>query len=77
MRSLAGGRYRCRDWRTGQWGGSLENRARFLIRTVRGIKQAVPAEFVVGVRLLPEDSPAQKGFDIDKTTQVIAWLVQR
>jgi 2,4-dienoyl-CoA reductase-like NADH-dependent reductase (Old Yellow Enzyme family) len=62
--------------RTDQWGGSLENRARLLIRTVQEIKKAVPADFIVGVRLLPEDSPAQKGFDIDETTQVIAWLVQ-
>jgi len=62
--------------RTDQWGGPLENRARLLIRTVQEIKKAVPADFIVGVRLLPEDSPAQKGFDIDETTQVIAWLVQ-
>lgn len=62
--------------RTDKWGGSLENRARFLIQTVQEIRKAVPADFIVGVRLLPEDSPAQKGFDIDETTQVIAWLVQ-
>lgn len=61
--------------RTDQWGGSLENRARFLIETVQAIRQAVPADFIVGVRLLPEDAPAQKGFDIDETTQVIEWLV--
>jgi 2,4-dienoyl-CoA reductase-like NADH-dependent reductase (Old Yellow Enzyme family) len=62
--------------RTDQWGGSLENRARFLIKTVQEIKKAVPPDFIVGVRLLPEDAPAQKGFDIDETTQVIEWLVQ-
>ena len=62
--------------RTDQWGGALENRARLLIQTVQAIKQAVPADFIVGVRLLPEDSPAQKGFDIDETTQVIEWLVK-
>ena len=62
--------------RTDKWGGSLENRARLLVQTVQEIKKAVPADFIVGVRLLPEDSPAQKGFDIDETTTVVEWLVQ-
>jgi 2,4-dienoyl-CoA reductase-like NADH-dependent reductase (Old Yellow Enzyme family) len=62
--------------RTDKWGGSLENRARLLIQTVEEIKKAVPADFIVGVRVLPEDSPEQKGFDIDETTKVIDWLVQ-
>jgi 2,4-dienoyl-CoA reductase-like NADH-dependent reductase (Old Yellow Enzyme family) len=62
--------------RTDKWGGPLENRARFLIQTVQAIKKAVPADFIVGVRVLPEDAPAQKGFDIDETTKVLEWLVQ-
>lgn len=62
--------------RTDQWGGSLENRARLLIETVKRIKKALPADFIIGVRLLPEDTLPQQGFDIDETTQVIEWLVQ-
>ncbi len=62
--------------RTDRWGGSLENRARFLIQTVSEIKKAMPKDFIVGVRLLAEDAPAQKGFDIDETKQVIEWLVK-
>lgn len=61
--------------RTDQWGGPLENRARFLLDTVKAIKNAVPPDFIVGVRLLPEDTPPQKGFDVDETTKVIEWLV--
>jgi 2,4-dienoyl-CoA reductase-like NADH-dependent reductase (Old Yellow Enzyme family) len=62
--------------RTDKWGGSLENRARLLIQTVKEIKKALPADFIVGVRVLPEDTPPQKGFDIDETAKVIEWLVQ-
>jgi 2,4-dienoyl-CoA reductase-like NADH-dependent reductase (Old Yellow Enzyme family) len=62
--------------RTDKWGGSLENRARLLIQTVRAIKEALPADFIVGVRVLSEDTSSQKGFDIDETTKVIEWLVQ-
>ena len=62
--------------RTDRWGGSLENRARFLIQTVTELKKALPKDFIVGVRLLPEDTPAAKGFDVDETKQVIEWLVK-
>ncbi|KAF9923894.1 hypothetical protein FBU30_006077 [Linnemannia zychae] len=34
-----------------QYGGSLENRARFLIEIIQGIKQVVPKEFSIGVKL--------------------------
>ena len=62
--------------RTDKWGGSLENRARLLIETVKEIKKALPADFIIGVRLLPEDTIPQRGFDIDEVSQVIEWLVQ-
>ena len=62
--------------RTDKWGGSLENRARLLIETVKEIKKALPADFIVGVRVLSEDTPPQQGFDIDETVKVIEWLVQ-
>lgn len=65
---------RVNNTRTDRWGGSLENRARLLIETTRRLRAAVPADFVVGVRLLPEDAPTQRGFDIDETIQVTKWL---
>ncbi|KAG0195020.1 hypothetical protein BGX31_006894, partial [Mortierella sp. GBA43] len=37
--------------RTDEYGGSLENRARFLTEIVRGIKASTPKEFSVGVKL--------------------------
>ncbi|KAF9129468.1 hypothetical protein BGW39_004118 [Mortierella sp. 14UC] len=34
-----------------QYGGSLENRARFLVEIVEGIKRVTPSEFSIGVKL--------------------------
>jgi 2,4-dienoyl-CoA reductase-like NADH-dependent reductase (Old Yellow Enzyme family) len=48
--------------RSDAYGGSLENRARFLLETVRAIREVVPAEMPIFVRLsvtdwLPENEP--------------------
>lgn len=37
--------------RTDEYGGSLENRSRFLAEIVQGIKEATPPEFSIGVKL--------------------------
>lgn len=60
--------------RTDQWGGSLENRARLMRRTMQAVRARVPADFVVGVRLSPEDFGQAKGLDLDETVQVARWL---
>jgi 2,4-dienoyl-CoA reductase-like NADH-dependent reductase (Old Yellow Enzyme family) len=60
--------------RTDRWGGSNENRARLLLETLQEAKARVPKDFIIGVRLLAEDSPAQRGFDIDETLEVIRWM---
>ena len=56
------------------WGGSLENRARFLLSTVAAIREEAPDGLLVGVRLLAEDFSPQRGFDIDEILQVVKWL---
>jgi 2,4-dienoyl-CoA reductase-like NADH-dependent reductase (Old Yellow Enzyme family) len=56
------------------WGGSLENRARFLLSTVAAIREQVSDSFLVGVRTLAEDASPQRGFDIDEVVQVVKWL---
>ncbi len=59
--------------RTDEWGGSLENRARFLIETVRAVRAAVGPGFPVGVKL--NSSDFQKGgFDEDESLEVVRWL---
>ncbi len=53
--------------RTDKWGGSAENRYRFVLRIMDSIKERVPLEFIVGVRLSPEDKYGFKGIDFDES----------
>jgi 2,4-dienoyl-CoA reductase-like NADH-dependent reductase (Old Yellow Enzyme family)/thioredoxin reductase len=43
--------------RTDEYGGSLENRARFLMETARAVRKAVGPDFVVGMRVAPSQAP--------------------
>lgn len=59
--------------RDDQWGGSLENRARFLLETVRAVRKTVGDGFPVAVKL--NSSDFQKGgFTLEESQQVAAWL---
>ncbi len=62
--------------RTDRWGGSLENRARLLREVTRAVRARVPAHFVVGVRLSPEDFGNARGLDLDESLTTAAWLVE-
>lgn len=59
--------------RTDAWGGSLENRARFLIETVRAVRAAVGADFPVSVKLNSDDF-RKNGFSNEECVQVVRWL---
>jgi 2,4-dienoyl-CoA reductase-like NADH-dependent reductase (Old Yellow Enzyme family) len=59
--------------RTDQWGGSLENRARFLIEAVRAVRKAVGANFPVAVKLNSDDF-RKGGFSHEDCLQVVKWL---
>lgn len=43
------------NWRTDEYGGSVENRARILTNIVSGIRKRVPKDFVVGLRITAND----------------------
>jgi 2,4-dienoyl-CoA reductase-like NADH-dependent reductase (Old Yellow Enzyme family) len=58
------------------WGGTFENRARFLRETLRAVRGAVPASFTVGVRISPEDLGQARGLDLDENLQLTRWLAQ-
>jgi 2,4-dienoyl-CoA reductase-like NADH-dependent reductase (Old Yellow Enzyme family) len=60
--------------RTDAWGGSLENRARLMREATRRVRAAVPASFVVGMRISPEDFGQTKGVDLDENLQLAKWL---
>jgi len=59
--------------RTDAWGGPLENRARFLLETVRAVRQAVGRDFPVSVKLNSDDF-RKGGFSSDECLQVVRWL---
>ncbi len=59
--------------RDDEWGGSLENRARLLLRTVSAVRKKVGSGFPVAVKL--NSSDFQKGgFSFDDCLTVIGWL---
>lgn len=61
--------------RTDRWGGSLENRARFLRETVRAVRRTVGPDYPVSVKL--NSSDFQKGaFALEDSCTVAAWLVE-
>lgn len=43
------------NWRTDEYGGSAENRARFLSNIVRGIRDATEPDFVIGLLITAND----------------------
>lgn len=61
--------------RQDEWGGSLENRARFLLETVKAVREAVGDDFPIGVKLNSADFQ-QGGFELADCQQVASWLDQ-
>ena len=61
--------------RTDEWGGSVENRARLLLETVRAVRTAIGPDKAVSVKL--NSSDFQKGgFSFEDCQQVVALLNQ-
>ncbi len=62
--------------RTDKWGGSLENRARFLMRLVDEVRAAVGDDYPVAVKL--NSSDFQKGGFSDSDAATVAkWLAEK
>ncbi|WP_296677861.1 NADH:flavin oxidoreductase/NADH oxidase family protein [Novosphingobium sp.] len=59
--------------RSDEWGGSLENRARFLLRVVRAMRAVVPTSAAVAVKLNSADFQ-KGGFAFEESLQVVQWL---
>ncbi|MFW2349419.1 NADH:flavin oxidoreductase/NADH oxidase family protein [Qipengyuania sp.] len=59
--------------RTDEYGGSLENRARFLLEIVAAVRAAVGPDFPVSVKLNSADFQ-KGGFDFGDSLQVVKWL---
>ena len=59
--------------RTDQWGGTLENRARFLLYAVNSARQIVGPDFPIAVKLNSADFQ-RGGFAFEDSLQVARWL---
>ena len=59
--------------REDEWGGSLENRARFLLEIIKAIRARVGPQFGVGVKLNSADFQ-KGGFDAKDAAQVVTWM---
>lgn len=59
--------------RTDEYGGSLENRARFLREIIAAVRAAVGPEFPISVKLNSADFQ-KGGFDFEDSLQVVQWL---
>jgi 2,4-dienoyl-CoA reductase-like NADH-dependent reductase (Old Yellow Enzyme family) len=59
--------------RTDDYGGSLENRARFLLKIVRKVRASVGPDFPVSVKLNSADFQ-KGGFDFRDSVRVVRWL---
>ncbi|QJB68705.1 NADH:flavin oxidoreductase/NADH oxidase family protein [Parasphingorhabdus halotolerans] len=59
--------------RTDEYGGSLENRARFLLAVVAKVRAAVGPDFPISVKLNSADFQ-KGGFAFEDSLQVVQWL---
>lgn len=61
--------------RTDQYGGSLENRTRFVREVADAIRASCGADFVIGLKM-PGDEGVAGGIDPDEATRITAALAQ-
>jgi 2,4-dienoyl-CoA reductase (NADPH2) len=59
--------------RQDRWGGSLENRTRFLLEVARRIKAAVRPDFIIGCQLM-SDELKPGGWQLDEAQRLIPLL---
>jgi 2,4-dienoyl-CoA reductase-like NADH-dependent reductase (Old Yellow Enzyme family) len=62
--------------RTDGWGDTLEGRARMIRTVLQEIRKRVSPQFVIGVRLSPENGGFMKGLDLDESVQTAQWLCE-
>ncbi|MDO9180379.1 MAG: NADH:flavin oxidoreductase/NADH oxidase family protein [Agitococcus sp.] len=59
--------------RNDAWGGSLENRARFLLETMKAVRKEVGNDFPVAIKLNSDDF-RKGGFNNEECLRVVEWL---
>lgn len=59
--------------RTDEYGGSLENRAAFLLKVTKAVRAVMPDDLPLFVRISATDW-ADGGFDLEQAVQISQWL---
>lgn len=67
---------RMTNLRTDNYGGSLENRARFAREVVQACRNAVSEDFILGFRISFENLGLETGLDIDENIQIVNRLTE-
>ena len=67
---------RMTNLRKDNYGGSLENRARFAREVVQACRSAVSDDFIIGFRISFENAGLETGLDIDENIQIVNWLTE-
>jgi 2,4-dienoyl-CoA reductase-like NADH-dependent reductase (Old Yellow Enzyme family) len=62
--------------RTDRWGGPLENRVRFAVRIIEGIRREAGQDFVIGMAISGAE-PYPGGLSLADKAEICAWLDQR
>jgi 2,4-dienoyl-CoA reductase-like NADH-dependent reductase (Old Yellow Enzyme family)/thioredoxin reductase len=62
--------------RTDSWGGPLENRLRFAVQIIEGIRQQARQDFVIGMAISGAE-PYPGGLSLADKAEICAWLDQR
>lgn len=64
------------NFRTDPWGGSVENRLRFTVRIIEGIRKVTNQAFLVGLAISGAE-PYPGGLTVEDKQEIIAWLDER
>lgn len=62
--------------RTDEYGGSLENRARFSREVIKACREKVSENFIIGFRMSFEGAGMEIGLDIDENIKIANWLAE-
>jgi 2,4-dienoyl-CoA reductase-like NADH-dependent reductase (Old Yellow Enzyme family) len=62
------------NMRNDEFGGNLENRARFAREVIRACRKEISEDFIIGFRMSFENAGLETGLDIDENIQIINWL---
>lgn len=62
--------------RSDEYGGSLENRARFAREVIRACRERVPNSFIIGFRLSFENMGLETGLDLEENIEIARWLFE-